>query len=221
VAHHREETRFGAACRFGRILGEAQRFIRGLALKLQRDPVKAAVKHRDHRVRVARFVDIIIGAAANRNLAVETGGHQHANQLPLFGAQTRDQINPARKAHVDQRDRGRCTAVGRLAQRRERPLGGVGAARRIALPPQHLGERSGKAEIVINDHHRTYGSVLLTHRLPRMPVPTLPGRAVGSHSCEEASIRVYSEKLYTHKLLNRRSCPACDNRASGADARHA
>ena len=201
VAHHREKTRFGAARRFGRLLGEAQRFIRCLALKLQRDPIEAAVEHREQRIRVARFVEIIIGAAAHcsdRGLAVERGRHQHANQLRLLRAQTRDHINATEEVRVDQRDRGRGTAVGRLAQRRERPLRGIDAASRIALLPQYPSERFGETEIVIDDYHRTRCSVFLTHCLPPLgraaspPVQTLPGRAVGNHSVSDASIQTYS-----------------------------
>jgi hypothetical protein len=80
----------------------------------------------------------------------------------------RDQINPARKARVDQRNRGRGTAIRRLAQRRERPFGGIEAAGRLALLPQYIGQRSGKTEIIIDDHYRTCVSVVLTHRLPRL-----------------------------------------------------
>src|SRR5712691_4412277 len=220
VAHHREEPRFGAVRRFRCFLREAQRFVRRLALELQRDPIKAAVEHGEQRIRVARLVEIIIGAAAyrsDRGLTVGTGGHQNANQLRLLRAQTRDQVNPAGEPHIDQRDLGRGTTVGRLAQGRERPLGGVDAARRIALPPQHLGERSGKAEIVINDHHRTYGSVLLTHRLPRVPgdtpppVPTFPGRVVGNHTFKDIPIRMYSVKLCPRKTLNALAPPTRGN----------
>src|SRR6266700_2370758 len=126
----------------------------------------------------------------------------------MLGAQTRDQIDPAREASVDQRDRCRGTAIGWLAQRRERPLRGIDAASRIALLPQPVGERSGETEIVIDDHHRTNGSVLLTHRLPspgraaRPPVPTPFRPTVANHSFKDVSILMYSAKLYPRKTLN-------------------
>src|SRR5439155_25693193 len=66
-------------------------------------------------------------------------------------------------------------------------------------------------------HHRTYGSVLLTHRLPRVPsdtpprVPTLLGRAVGNHTFKGISKRMYSVKLCTRKKLSARVRPTRGN----------
>jgi hypothetical protein len=97
VAHRGEKPRLAAAGRLGLFLGDAKSLIGRLAFALQRDAVETAVEHRKQRARTACLVEIIVGTAAQRldgGFRIDPGRHQHADQLRLFKAQARDQIDP-------------------------------------------------------------------------------------------------------------------------------
>ncbi len=160
VAHCREEGRFAAVCRLRRLLGDAQCLVGGLTVTQQLHPIETAVEHRDQRIGIARLVEIIIGAAAqrrDRRLAVELSGHQHADQLGLLGLQAGDQVDAGRDAtepDIDQRNRDRLV---RLLQRGQSLFGSGDTATFIASRLQEIGQQLGEIEIVVDDQDRAHG----------------------------------------------------------------
>ena len=145
VAHGREKAGFGLVGRLGLFLGLAQRLVGRLAVALQADAVEAAVEHREQRLRIDRFVEIIVRAAAqrrDRGLGIELGGHQHADQIRVVGAHPREQVDPRSRAEalIDQRHRRSGPGAERPGDRFHRRVGIADDDRPEPAQAEHVGE---------------------------------------------------------------------------------
>ena len=172
------------------------------------DAVEAAVEHREQRLRIDRFVEIIVGAAAqrrDRGLGIELGGHQHADQIRVVGAHPREQVDPRGRAEaqIDQRHRRSGPGAKRAGNRFHRRVGIADDDRPEPAQVEHVGERLGEIAVILDDQHiargRQYGHAAAliaassgSRMVTQVPRPTSLSIAMLPLWCETICLTVAS-----------------------------
>ena len=158
VAHRRQELRLGTICLLGGVLGEAERLVGGAALLLELKLLKAAIEHSIKLAGMAGFIDIVVGAVAqrlDRSLAVDMGRHDDADQIGTTDLQLGEEVDATgeTEANVEERDLGvEFLQTGMCA------LGGGDRPERVTLRFEQIEQRIGKIRIVIDDEQPAFAA---------------------------------------------------------------